>query len=437
MNYAISRISLDINSAGSGVTVHCKRFDTARKIYISLVDGGFPYTISEDCYSFFTAKKPDGHVVINDCSIENNTIVYKLTKQTVAAEGRVNSEIELYGGDGALITSPKFTIMVSDKVYNEDDVVESSDDFSALAALIAETKEIKAEYERLEEKSRSEDAPAIVCDAAGSTVQLTDAADRPLKGLFLYGKTVQNGTPTPEAPIPLMTAGATRSIFVDIAQTGQSLALDTPNGLPGIKMQPTCEEYNFVDAEGNKWFTDEIDLARGKYIQRCFFMTFDGSENWVMTSTGLPQIGSVQIPALQNQIVDSYGIQCHHICSHVLSVPRNKRTANTVNSYGGAHGKTLQFLCYDYENNLDGWKAYLSAQAAAGTPMTMVLGLVNPVETALPQETIEAYKVLCTAKGETTISNDGPAFMKLSYIADTKLHFEQRLAAISAAILNN
>ena len=422
---------------------------------------------------------------------------------------------------------------------------------------------IREQVKNLDAKIGLSGAPAIIETVAGVSIAVGDAADRPLKGLVLYGKTMQNGVPTPQAPIPLVTAGANENIIarisgknlwdnanaiikyggkaVTLSETGfdfvrgsyvgsvrvntniplakgqtvtfscsytgdstycyiypdasqstalksglgsvtytatedypdanfvviinsnggdtsvtniqvefgaevtgyeafkpvQPLHISTPNGLPGIKMQPTCKEYNFVDADGNKWFTDEIDLARGTYIHRCFFMTFDGSENWVTTSTGLPQIGSVQIPALENQIVDSYGHQCHHICSHVLSVPRNNRTTNTVNSYGGANGKTLQFLCYDYENNLDGWKAYLSAQAAAGTPMTMVLGMNTPVETALSEEVIEQYKALYTAKGETTISNDGSAFMELSYIADTKLYIDQKLAAISAAILNN
>lgn len=274
--------------------------------------------------------------------------------------------------------------------------------------------------------------PEIVADVSGNNITLLDSADRPLNGLILYGKTVQNGTPTPQSPIPLVTAGESGSITLSVEQTAQSMVFDTPNGLPGIKMQSNCEKYNFVDADGNKWLTDEMNFTRGVYIQRCFALVFDGSENWQTTSTGLPQIGSKQIPELSYIDYDATGNQCYHICSHVLSVPRSKRTTNTVNTYSGANGKTLQFLCYDYENNLDGWKAYLSAQAAAGTPMTMVCGLDNPVETVLPQE---IYKVLRTAKGETTISNDGSAFMEVSYVADTKMYIDNKFAELQNAIL--
>ena len=141
MNDSVKRISLDIHSTSSRETVNAKRGDTGRKIYISLVDGGIPYTISEDCYAVFTAKKPDKNVVYNDCTIENNTIIYEVTEQTVAVEGRVNCEIKLYGADNKLITSPCFTILVYGTVYNEGDEIESEKEVAALTQLVGEAKQ--------------------------------------------------------------------------------------------------------------------------------------------------------------------------------------------------------------------------------------------------------------------------------------------------------
>lgn len=141
MNYSVKRISLDIHSTSSRETVNTKRGDTGRKIYISLVDGGIPYIISEDCHAVFTAKKPDGKIVFNDCAIDNNTIIYEVTEQTVAVEGRVDCEIKLYGADNKLITSAKFTIAVFGTVYNEGDEIESSDEFSALTKMMGDAIE--------------------------------------------------------------------------------------------------------------------------------------------------------------------------------------------------------------------------------------------------------------------------------------------------------
>lgn len=45
----------------------------------------------------------------------------------------------------------------------------------------------------------------------------------------------------------------------------QSLTLATPNGLPGV---PVSKDGNYTDADGQQWVCDEIDLGRGKYVQR-------------------------------------------------------------------------------------------------------------------------------------------------------------------------
>lgn len=141
MNDSIKRISLDIHDTHSGETVNVKRGDTGRKICISLVDGGLPYVISDECYAVFTATKPDGKKLFNDCSIGNNTINYEITEQTVAATGRVRCEIKLYGADDKLITSPAFVIAVHETVYNEGDEISSEEEISALTQLISDAAE--------------------------------------------------------------------------------------------------------------------------------------------------------------------------------------------------------------------------------------------------------------------------------------------------------
>lgn len=140
MNYSTYRISLDIHKPDSNVVLNAKRGDTNRKIFISLTDGSVPYHISEECYAVFTATKPDGKIVYNECTIEDCVIIYKFTDQTVAAEGMMDCEIKLYGADNELITSPRFIIMVHGTVYDEGDEVESSDEFSALTKLVTDAK---------------------------------------------------------------------------------------------------------------------------------------------------------------------------------------------------------------------------------------------------------------------------------------------------------
>ena len=57
----------------------------------------------------------------------------------------------------------------------------------------------------------------IVATASGSPISLTDATDLKMRGLKLFGKTTQDGTPSPEAPVPLVSAGDGGSLGVTVA----------------------------------------------------------------------------------------------------------------------------------------------------------------------------------------------------------------------------
>jgi hypothetical protein len=112
------------------------------------MDGRNPYTISNDCLAVFTAKKADGNILYNECSIIGNAIIYEFTPQTTSAVGKAECEIKLYGAENKLITTARFTLIVDDTVYNEGDEVESSDEFSALTALVSEANTLIRDIER-------------------------------------------------------------------------------------------------------------------------------------------------------------------------------------------------------------------------------------------------------------------------------------------------
>ena len=77
---------------------------------------------------------------------------------------------------------------------------------------------------------------------------------------------------------------------------------------------------------------------------------------------------------------------------------------------------------YDENHNttLDDWKSYLAAQKAAGTPVKVVYELETPVETDIPEETIEAYKSLTTYAPVTNITTDSTpsAGLSVRYVAE-------------------
>lgn len=146
MNASIFRITLDIHRTVSPVSLRVKKGDTGRRLLINLTERGKPYHIDDDCYAVFTALKPDGKVVLNDCTIDGCEIIYDLTAQTVAVVGQLDCEIVLYGVDGKQLTSACFGIIVENTVYDTESEVESQSEFNSLAALIAELQ-AKSAYE--------------------------------------------------------------------------------------------------------------------------------------------------------------------------------------------------------------------------------------------------------------------------------------------------
>lgn len=138
MTNSYYKIALDVHDHGSHVSVKAKRGDTGRLLYITLMDGRNPYAITDECRAVFTAKKADGNILYNHCSINKSTICYEFTPQTTCVVGKAECEIKLYGADNKLITSAQFTLIVEETVYNEGDEVESEKEVTALTALVSE-----------------------------------------------------------------------------------------------------------------------------------------------------------------------------------------------------------------------------------------------------------------------------------------------------------
>lgn len=134
MNYSDYRFSLDVQQIGSQVFMSVKVGDTSRRLIISLTDGHEPYDITEGCVAVFAAVKADGNVIFNNCTIDGNSIVYEFTEQTVAAEGSMRCEIQLYGGNESLLCSPNFTIAVLPSQVGGN--VESLTEVNTLTGLI-------------------------------------------------------------------------------------------------------------------------------------------------------------------------------------------------------------------------------------------------------------------------------------------------------------
>ena len=398
-----------------------------------------------------------------------------------------------------------------------------------------EISEIKQEYIKEVQK------------AEGSIISVDDSGDLPLRDLTLYGKTTQNGTPTPEAPVELVTAGSsgainvsvcgknlsdpqeyvktktkstltknedgsytlasteaesyvgvklgtfvmkagvpytisfdlishtnglgsslmcgfrrtsdsgfisasyaknpsrvsvTRTVDVDTkvygcicctqstADTGevtfkdvqievgdiatvyehykeaQTLTVSTPNGLPGI---PVSSGGNYTDENGQQWLCDEIDFAKGKYIQRiCTITPQKVISSFLSTSTGL-RIGRVTeknstITPVNNDTIGAV------LCDSLPVISANNQWKSQQSTIAVSVSDGCVMVCFEDVTTADDLNAILAEKN-----ITVLYAIATPIETALSAEELAAYAALHTNKLNTTVYNDASADMTIEY----------------------
>ena len=192
----------------------------------------------------------------------------------------------------------------------------------------------------------------------------------------------------------------------------QSLTLQTPNGLPGV---PVTKDGNYTDQNGQQWVCDEINLARGKYVQRVKKINvksvngYNLSENF--GSIKVEGILSTQsrVPVMSNRFAFGTSIKDDGTCF--------------------AYGDVIR-LYYNL-GSLENFNKWLT-----DNDVVVWYPLDTFIERDLTPEEIAAYKALRTYGPTTVISNDAGAEMEATYVADTKTYIDNKFAALNKAVLD-
>lgn len=201
---------------------------------------------------------------------------------------------------------------------------------------------------------------------------------------------------------------------VYLPYSAQALAITTPGSLPGI---PVASGGNYTDENGQQWIADEVDLARGVYVQRVEAFNLTGDENWQEHASG-----RLYAPM---KTVDTYA-QSGMLSTHVTY---------SQNSAAGYYGSTGNRGVYMNKNNRYTTVEELTAFLKDNSVRVVTL-LLKPIEHALTDAEIQAYRALHSVKPTTTVLTDTGAHMALEYAADPKTYIDNKLAALVAAAAN-
>lgn len=250
---------------------------------------------------------------------------------------------------------------------------------------------------------------------SGESVTMNDAVAFDFIGCRIFGKTTQDGVPTPDAPVELVSVGDSGSITVNVTgeNEAQSMTVATPNGLPGI---PVTSGGNYTDANGQQWICDEIDFARGVYVRRIeryslSVANMNNSEEY----PGWKNAGIAKYYPNINGKVETYGI------ASVNNISRNAPQVNTKN------GNDILLIPF-YNMSQTEWKTNYP-----NLVLNLFISIPVPIETPLSEEELSAYAALHTYRDHTTVSNDAGAWMELEYVMDAKKYIDSQVAGIHTA----
>lgn len=239
----------------------------------------------------------------------------------------------------------------------------------------------------------------LVGSETGNPVAVDDAFAAPLCGLTVYGKSTQDGTPTPDAPVPIVSAGDGGTIVLTLSDGNgktQTLTLPTPTGLPGI---PVNSGGNYTDLQSKQWVCDEVDFGKSVKVQR---------------------IGNGRVNTAEGEVNEQYRL--------VLNNP-------------GSDGKDGSFPCFLSITPYTSWTSCVSGKSiylkniakfdgsfytaeelkALAIDVDFVYQLEIPIETPLTPAEIAAYKALTAYAPDTVVQASDGAGIKLDYQRDVNL----------------
>lgn len=190
-------------------------------------------------------------------------------------------------------------------------------------------------------------------------------------------------------------------------RTPQSTAIVTPNGLPGIPVPSNTAGITYTDANGQAWIADDIDLERGKYVQRIGKVDL---ENLLWKLIG----NCFRSEAISDSKVYKWTSEIANIiCSHYIC----KMTSYNMqyNSDGqdnliGMYNNQIEIKDTRYNNDVDLFK-----QSLSGVYAYYVLAI--PVERDLTSAELAEYTQLYSYKPTTVVKNDSDSHMKITYKA--------------------
>ena len=285
----------------------------------------------------------------------------------------------------------------------------------------------------------------------GNPIAVDDAFSAPLCGLTVYGRSTQDGTPTPDAPVPIVSAGDGGSVAVKV--TGKNLLDD--GIIPSQIKQLTIE----LDLAQNKTYTLSNNLPN-RSDGGAFLFFLRPSEEANSAKNGVTQGKPVTLTTgsggkallLFNNTGDTlisdfkaywYQLELGTTATayspyreQLLTLPTPTGLPGIPVTSGGSYTdpQGQQWVCdeVDLERGVRMQRVDKGAFDATKTLAEQNVILATPIETPLTPAELAAYKALTAYGPDTVVQASDGAGVKLVYQRDVNIAIKRIEDAVAS-----
>lgn len=278
----------------------------------------------------------------------------------------------------------------------------------------------------------------LVGTETGNPIAVDDAFPAPLCGLTVYGKSTQDGTPTPDAPVPIVSAGDGGTIAVKV--TGKNRMP------PNLKANDVIECFIKKNTLITLVFKGDLVSKGGNIL----FFSENNEQQWFGIDIGNAEqhitlrINATKFKHLLKDTISENVCLTWNASSpdyepyreQLLTLPTpNGLPGIPVTSGGNYTDQSSQQWVCDEVDLEKGMKVQRIDKAAFDRTKTLAEQnaiLATPIETPLTPDEIAAYKALTAYGPDTVVQAGDGAGVKLEYQRDVNIAIKRIEDAVAS-----
>lgn len=342
----------------------------------------------------------------------------------------------------------------------KDAVIDATLTQEGEAADAATTGKRLAEIEKaVAEKADKARQNILIGTETGNPVSVSDAFSAPLCGLTVYGRSTQDGTPTPDAPVPIVSAGDGGSVAVQVTgknllyipddvRTVRGVTITSKNGRISISGTATENGYVYlpvkqISIHGLALLSSNVSDPVAKLVSESWEVLFvQGKANATQRV-----ITRVCFIVKEGTNYDSDGINVQlELGSTATSYSPYREQLLTLPTPNGLPGVPVtsggnytdpsgqQWVCdeVDLERGVRVQRVDKTSFDNTKTLAEQNAILATPVETPLTPAKLTDYKALATYAPDTVVQASDGAGVKLGYQKDVNITIKKLEDAIAS-----